>query len=49
MTAPLRFIVKCYQCHDPILIKVWDYISMVYQRYILRLDMDFICMECSPD
>lgn len=44
----LKVLTKCYQCEEGLLIEVTDYISFLLHKYLLFMNIDYVCEDCAP-
>lgn len=47
MTTELKVLIDCYKCEEPIMTTMLDYLSYIFHRYMLFMDIAFVCEDCS--
>lgn len=47
MVTEIKVIKDCCECREQLSIDIPDYILFLYHKYILRINIDYVCEECS--
>lgn len=43
----LKIVTECYQCEEGLLVEITDYISYLLHKYLLFMDIAYVCEDCA--